>query len=212
MLFSDDSDAEDPEPGATPASGRSQAPSHRSLQSASHCRRVLLPTLEGCQLSSSEGSSSSAQPRRGHRAAGTEEKRQQVTRRAPARRAKEERGLLRTIEEDKENKELDNSFELSQSCEEEEGAAGELWNKGLLGAFKCPKLSRHCCPQPWGPNGSVSPHRQHPAAPAQAGGCGWEARGAAAQGHRARPGGGEAGQREPPVPRCPHHCPAGCGR
>lgn len=126
VLFSDDSDAEDPEPGATPASGRSQAPSHRSLQSASHCRRVLLPTLEGCQLSSSEGSSSSAQPRRGHRAAGTEEKRQQVTRRAPARRAKEERGLLRTIEEDKENKELDNSFELSQSCEEEEGAAGSI--------------------------------------------------------------------------------------
>lgn len=186
MTFSDDSDAEDPKPGMTLASGRSQAPSHRSLRSASHCRRVLLPTFlekEGCQLSSSEGSSSSAQPQRGHRAVGTEEKRQQATRRDPARRAKEERELLRTIEEDKENKELDNSFELLQVCEEEEGAAGELWNKDLLGAFGSPKLSRHCCPQPRGPNGSVSPHRQHPAAPAQAGGCGQEAQGAAAQGH-----------------------------
>ncbi|NWZ30408.1 ESPL1 protein, partial [Asarcornis scutulata] len=129
VMFSDDSNAEDPKPGTTPASGRSQAPSHRSLQSASHCRRLLLPEFlgtEGCQLSSSEGSSSSAQPRRGHRTAGTEEKRQQATRRAPARRAKEEQELLRTIKEDKENIELDNSFELSQACEEEEGAAGSI--------------------------------------------------------------------------------------
>ncbi|XP_032063192.1 separin [Aythya fuligula] len=129
VTFSDDSNAEDPKPGTTPASGRSQAPSHRSLQSASHCRRLLLPEFlgtEGCQLSSSEGSSSSAQPRRGHTAAGTEEKRQQATRRAPARRAKEEQELLRTIKEDKENIELDNSFKLSQACEEEEGAAGSI--------------------------------------------------------------------------------------
>ncbi|KAM9177083.1 separin [Mergus octosetaceus] len=90
VTFSDDSDAEDPKLGTTQASGRTQAPSHRSLQ-----------------------------------AAGTEAK-QQATRRAPARRAKEERELLRTIEEDKENKELDNSFELLQACEEEEGDAGSI--------------------------------------------------------------------------------------
>ncbi|XP_040395535.1 separin isoform X4 [Cygnus olor] len=129
VTFSDDSDTEDPKLGLTPATGRTLGPSRRTLQSASVCRRALLPKLsgmEGSQLSSSEDSSSSAQPQRGRRAAGTEEKRQRVTRRAPGRRAKEERELLRAIEEEKADEELDISFELLRASKEEEGAAGSI--------------------------------------------------------------------------------------
>uniref|UniRef100_A0A8B9CUE0 separase n=1 Tax=Anser brachyrhynchus TaxID=132585 RepID=A0A8B9CUE0_9AVES len=129
VTFSDDSDTEDPKLGLTPATGRTLGPSHRTLQSASLCRRALLPKLsgmEGSQLSSSEDSSSSTRPQRGRRAAGTEEKRQRVTRRAPGRRAKEERELLRAIEEEKADEELDSSFELLRASKEEEGAAGSI--------------------------------------------------------------------------------------
>lgn len=52
-----------------------------------------------------------------------------MTRRAPGKRAEEERELLRAIEEEEKEKveeELDLSFEVLRASEEEEGAPGEL--------------------------------------------------------------------------------------
>ncbi|NXI66316.1 ESPL1 protein, partial [Anseranas semipalmata] len=129
VMFSDDSDAEDPKSGLTPAPSKAPGPGRKTPQPVSCSRRALLPkSAEGSRLSSSEdgsGGSSSAQPRRGRRAGGTEEKRERATRRAPGRRAEEERELLRAIEEEeKAEEQSDISFELLRASEEEEGAVG----------------------------------------------------------------------------------------
>ncbi|NXX57412.1 ESPL1 protein, partial [Scopus umbretta] len=116
VTFSDDSDVEDPEAGLTPAATRK----------ASCTWKALPPKSTGSQASISK--SSCAQPRRGRpgtrRARAAEEKRERATRRAPGKRAAEERELLRAIEEEeKVEKELEISFEVLQ-VSEEEGAPG----------------------------------------------------------------------------------------
>ncbi|NXU21768.1 ESPL1 protein, partial [Thalassarche chlororhynchos] len=121
VTFSDDSDMEDPEAGLTPAAARK----------TSCTRKALPPKSTGSQTSSLgfRGQSRGAQPRRGRpgacRAAAVEEKRERVTRRAPSKRAEEERELLRAIEEEeKVEEELEISFEVLQVSEEEEAAPG----------------------------------------------------------------------------------------
>lgn len=123
MTFSDDSDAEGPEAGLTPAVTRK----------TSCARKVLPPKSVGCQASSvgSGGQRSGAQPRRGRpsarRAGAVEEKRERTTRSAPGKRAEKEQELLRAIEEEeKVEEELEISFEVLRASEEEEGAPGEL--------------------------------------------------------------------------------------
>ncbi|NXW10706.1 ESPL1 protein, partial [Fregetta grallaria] len=121
VTFSDDSDMEDPESWLTPAATRK----------TSCARKALPPKSTGSQASSLglRGQSRGAQPRRGRpgacRAGAVEEKRERVTRRAPSKRAEEERELLRAIEEEeKVEDELEISFEVLRVSEEEEGAAG----------------------------------------------------------------------------------------
>ncbi|NXE58007.1 ESPL1 protein, partial [Casuarius casuarius] len=134
VTFSDDSDVEDPKPGATPAAGKTPGP--KTPQPTGRSRRALRPKsaaadTEGSQTSSSEDSSrgSNARPRRARagsrRAVAAEERRERTTRRAPGRRAEEERELLRTIEEEeKVEEELEISFEVLRASEEEEGVPG----------------------------------------------------------------------------------------
>ncbi|NXV25073.1 ESPL1 protein, partial [Cepphus grylle] len=110
VTFSDDSDVEGPEVGLTPT----------TTHKPSRAPKGLSPKSMGC---------SSAQPRRGRpgarRAGATEEKRERATRRAPGKRAEEERELLRAIEEEeKVEEELELSFEVLRASEEEEGAPG----------------------------------------------------------------------------------------
>ncbi|NXT95404.1 ESPL1 protein, partial [Anhinga rufa] len=120
VVFSDDSDMEDPEVGLTPTATR---------KTSCACK-ALAPKSVGSQASSLGfgGQSSVAQPRRGRpgtRRATAAEKRERVTRRAPGKRVEEERELLRAIEEEeKVEKELDISFKVLQVSEEEEGAPG----------------------------------------------------------------------------------------
>ncbi|NWH55627.1 ESPL1 protein, partial [Fregata magnificens] len=120
VTFSDDSDVEDPKVELTP-----------TATCKTSCTRKALPAKSvGSQASSLGfgGQSSSPQPRRGRpgtRRAGAAEKRERVTRRAPGKRAEEERELLRAIEEEeKVEKELEISFEVLRVSEEEEGAPG----------------------------------------------------------------------------------------
>ncbi|XP_067170221.1 separin [Apteryx mantelli] len=148
VTFSDDSDTEDPKPGVTPAAGKTPGPGHKTPHPTGRTRRAMRPKstaadTEGSQTSSSEDSSrsSNAQPRRaraGARRAGTaEEKRERTTRRAPGRRAEEERELLRTIEEEeKVEGEFEVSFEVLRASEEEEGVPGRrrLPRRGQEGA------------------------------------------------------------------------------
>ncbi|XP_040437081.1 separin isoform X1 [Falco naumanni] len=105
VVFSDDSDVEGPEAGLTPVAARKPRP----------------PRSTG-----SSGKGSVAQPRRGRPRtgrAGTVAKGERVTRRAPSKTAEEERDLLRAIEE-KEEEELDISFEVFRASKEEEEAPG----------------------------------------------------------------------------------------
>ncbi|NXE16903.1 ESPL1 protein, partial [Lophotis ruficrista] len=150
VIFSDDSDMEDPKAKLSPAATRSCT------------RKPLPPRSAGSQASSlgTGGRSSNAQPRRGRpsarRAAAAEEKRERATRRAPSKRTEEERELLRAAEEEeKPEEELEISIEVLRASEEEEGAPGELgyprdWGGAVfcLGAplavaWGCP----HCCHQ-----------------------------------------------------------------
>ncbi|XP_062453073.1 separin [Rhea pennata] len=136
VTFSDDSDAEDPKPGVTPAAGKTPGPGRKTPRPTGRTRSAPRPKstaadAEGSQTSSSEDSSrsSNAQPRRtragSRRAGGTEETRERTTRRAPGRRAEEERELLRTIEEEEKVEEgLEISFEVLRASEEEEGVPG----------------------------------------------------------------------------------------
>ncbi|NXW55950.1 ESPL1 protein, partial [Eurystomus gularis] len=114
VTFSDDSDMEDPKAGLTPAV------THKT----SCARKALSPKAPGGSQASS-GGVSSAQPRRGRpgprRAGAVGEKKERVTRRAPSKRAEEERDLLRAAEEqEKVEKKLEMSFEALQVSEEEE--------------------------------------------------------------------------------------------
>ncbi|XP_064330418.1 separin isoform X1 [Phalacrocorax carbo] len=127
VLFSDDSDVEDPEVGLTPT------PTYKT----SCARKALSPKSLGSQASSP---GCGAQPRRGRpgtRRATAAEKRERVTRRAPGKRVEEERELLRAIEEEENvEKELEISFKVLQVSEEEEGALGRrrLPRRGQKGA------------------------------------------------------------------------------
>ncbi|NXC78269.1 ESPL1 protein, partial [Anhinga anhinga] len=120
VMFSDDSDMEDPEVVLTPTATR---------KTSCACK-ALAPKSVASQATSLGfgGQSSGAQPRRGRpgtRRATAAEKRERVTRRAPGKRVEEERELLRAIEEEeKVEKELDISFKVLQVSEEEEGAPG----------------------------------------------------------------------------------------
>ncbi|XP_074427924.1 separin isoform X2 [Larus michahellis] len=115
VMFSDDSDVEGLEAGLTPTAAA-------TTRKPSRAPKALSPRSMGC---------GGAQPRRGwpgtRRARATEEKRERATRRAPGKRAEEERELLRAIEEEEKEKveeELDLSFEVLRASEEKEGAPG----------------------------------------------------------------------------------------
>lgn len=184
MTFSDDSDVEDPKAGLTPAATRKIS-----------CAQKVLPLKSTGSQASSQGlgsQSSGAQPRRGRpgtrRAGAVEEKRERVTRRAPGKRAEEEWELLRAIEEEKVEEELEISLEVLQVSDEEEGAPGELgyprdwgvWGGSGLAFMHLPMGGDS--PVPPVPGASVPPRRQETAAPAQAEGCRWEAQSPAARG------------------------------
>ncbi|GAB0201442.1 separin [Grus japonensis] len=121
VTFSDDSDTEDPEAGLTTAA---------TTRKTSCARKVPPPKSTRSQANSLGGSgqSSSARPRRGRpgprRAGAVEEKRERATRRTPGKRTEEDRELLRAIEEEKVEEELEISFEVLRVSEEEEGALG----------------------------------------------------------------------------------------
>ncbi|NXK15500.1 ESPL1 protein, partial [Herpetotheres cachinnans] len=128
VVFSDDSDTEDPGAGLTPVAAQKTQP----------------PKPTGSQASSVGLSSKSsvAQPRRGRPRtcrAGAAEKRERATRRGPGKRAEEERDLLRAIEEKEEvEEELEISFEVLRASKEEEEAPGGLgcpreWRGGADG-------------------------------------------------------------------------------
>ncbi|NXL68697.1 ESPL1 protein, partial [Chordeiles acutipennis] len=141
VTFSDDSDLEDPGVGLTPVGAHKASCTQRA--------RPAKPT--GSHPSAlGSGQSRGAQPRRGRpgtRRAGAAE-RERVMRRAPGRRAEEQRELLRAIEEEeKVEEELEISFEVLRVCEEEEGApASSTWGVALgLGAVG-PCWGHHICP------------------------------------------------------------------
>ncbi|KAM6039050.1 separin isoform 2-T2 [Chlamydotis macqueenii] len=133
VIFSDDSDMEDPKARLSPAATRKTSCTQKPLPSKS----------AGSQVSSlgTGGRSSNAQPRRGRpsarRAGAVEEKRERATRRAPGKRTEEERELLRAVEEEeKPVEELEISIEVLRASEEEEGAPGrrQLPQRGQKGA------------------------------------------------------------------------------
>ncbi|NWR67936.1 ESPL1 protein, partial [Bucorvus abyssinicus] len=136
VTFSDDSDAEQPPVPLAPT-----AVSRKT--SCARQRQALSPKPLGSPGSTRGGGR--ARARRGRpgarRTGAAGEKRERVTRRAPGRRAQEERDLLRVAEEPQE--ELEMSFEVLRVSEEEEGAPGELgggcsWHRAIPTAATSP--------------------------------------------------------------------------
>uniref|UniRef100_A0A452HGE2 separase n=1 Tax=Gopherus agassizii TaxID=38772 RepID=A0A452HGE2_9SAUR len=126
VVFSDDSDVEDP-PG--PAS-------HKTTRTSAYGRKAsrpkaLVADAEGAQASSSDNcpQNSKAKPRRtraGNRKAAGQEEKEEAAPRGPSGQAQEEEGeLLRTIKEEKVMEEgFEISFEVLRGSDEEEPATG----------------------------------------------------------------------------------------
>ncbi|NWW92328.1 ESPL1 protein, partial [Rhynochetos jubatus] len=144
VMFSDDSDTEDPEAGLT-----------------STLTRKALPPRSTAARASSLGLSTQSQgtqPQKGRsgtrRARAAEEKKERVTRRAASKRAEKEQELPRAIEEEeKVEEELDISFEVLRVSEDEEGTPGKLHaplnrHIGLSPPLWPVPGTRHLCPSP----------------------------------------------------------------
>ncbi|NWR81688.1 ESPL1 protein, partial [Centropus unirufus] len=134
VTFSDDSDMEDPEVVLMRAAPRRTC-----------CVRKALP---------SSGSQGSAQPRRGRpaarRAGAAEGKKEPARRRAPGKKVEEEQGLLKPIEEEKVEKELEISFKASRSSKRE-GVSGKMRNwQGWVAFMQLEVVAARCPHKSWG--------------------------------------------------------------
>ncbi|NXI97608.1 ESPL1 protein, partial [Psophia crepitans] len=139
VTFSDDSDTEDPEVGLTTAAPRK----------ASCAQKVLSPKTTGARANALgvSGQTSGAQPRKGRpepRRAGTAGEKARVTRRTAGKRAEKDRELLRAIEEEKVEEELDVSYEALRLSKEEEEAPDGRWllPRGQEGADREHEVSK----------------------------------------------------------------------
>lgn len=84
-----------------------------------------------------------------------------MTRRAPSKRAEEEWELLRAIEEEKVEEELEISLEVLQVSDEEEEASGELGYPGDWGVGDV-RSCLHAVARGWGQPSVTSPRDQAP--------------------------------------------------
>ncbi|NWY07607.1 ESPL1 protein, partial [Nothoprocta ornata] len=129
VMFSDDSDVEDPKPKATAAAGKVLASSHKASEPTGRSRRVPGPKSAVTIVTGSWTTRTSSR-----RSDSTEGKREQATRRAPRRRVEEKRELMRTIEEEEKLEEkVEICLEVLRAHEEEEGVSGGRWKEGADG-------------------------------------------------------------------------------
>ncbi|XP_071585533.1 separin isoform X1 [Heliangelus exortis] len=116
VTFSDDSDVEDPKVGLSPRAARKTSCAQKAQKPQKSPR--------------GGGQKSTAQPQRGrpraHQARAGEKKKQR-TPRTTSKRAEEEKELLRAIEEEKVEEELEISSEVLEASKEEKRAPGGRW-------------------------------------------------------------------------------------
>uniref|UniRef100_A0A452HG59 separase n=1 Tax=Gopherus agassizii TaxID=38772 RepID=A0A452HG59_9SAUR len=143
VVFSDDSDVEDPAAAAQGPENKGLAAhkepgpaSHKTTRTSAYGRKAsrpkaLVADAEGAQASSSDNcpQNSKAKPRRtraGNRKAAGQEEKEEAAPRGPSGQAQEEEGeLLRTIKEEKVMEEgFEISFEVLRGSDEEEPATG----------------------------------------------------------------------------------------